>query len=422
MAPDSRALDRLIRLWPVLALALAVCWVLELLSVGETMGLFSWIGVDYGHYWAQARLLLDGQPELMYSLAALDGTTQLFAGYATQAYRPLHAGGSNYPPLFAWLFAPFARLDPLVGLVLWSLLNAGSAAYLVWRTAHLLPARHRLAVAALLALSLPVAYSVWLGNVALLIAIATGECYLALRAGREVRAGLWLALLALKPQHGLLFALLLLFERRWRALSGATLGGLAMYGGSFLAVGWPTFEAYLGSLLRKTESAGLSEGSYVVDMINLRKLVLTIVPALDNPSGVTLATALGLALSVAVLLLWRGPWEPRSSRFSAWFTLAASTMLLVSPHSHLYGLAVLAVPLTALLRERPNGPALGCLGLLTLAGATFTFALRQVPALPLTVLLLLLVAGLAWLTWRAGRVSVIEDPRRVGRRALEAVS
>jgi hypothetical protein len=335
MAPDSPALQRLIRFWPILVLALAVCWFLELLSVGEAMGLFSWIGVDYGHYWAQARLLLDGRPELMYSLAPLDWATQQLAGYAAPDYRPLHAGGSNYPPLFAWLFSPLARLDPLVGLALWSLLNAGSAVYLVWRTARLLPARHRLAVAALLALGLPVAYSVWLGNVALLIAIATGECYLALRAGREVRAGLWLALLALKPQHGFLFALVLLFERRWRALAGAALGGLAIYGGSILAVGWPTFEAYLGSLLRKTESAGLSEGSYVVEMINLRKLLLTLAPAFDNPSGVALATALGLALSIVVLLLWRGPWEPRSRRFSAWFTLAAAMMVFVSPHSHL---------------------------------------------------------------------------------------
>src|SRR6202022_1863311 len=73
--------------------------------------------------------------------------------------------------------------------------------------------------------TLPVLQTFLLGQPVLFLASAVAESYLALRRGADFRGGLWLGLLAIKPQYGLLLGAFLILKRRWRAVAGAALGG-----------------------------------------------------------------------------------------------------------------------------------------------------------------------------------------------------
>ncbi|WP_179188340.1 glycosyltransferase 87 family protein, partial [Kiloniella majae] len=48
-------------------------------------------------------------------------------------------------------------------------------------------------------------------------------CYKSLRTNNDFKAGIYLGLLAFKPQLAIALALILIFNRRWRALLGGTL-------------------------------------------------------------------------------------------------------------------------------------------------------------------------------------------------------
>ena len=86
--------------------------------------------------------------------------------------------------------------------------------------------------------SFPVACTLIVGQPQLLLACAVAECYLSLREGRDFTSGLWLALLLFKPQYGLLIGLVLIWKRRWAAIAGVIVGGMAIVGGS---VWWREF-------------------------------------------------------------------------------------------------------------------------------------------------------------------------------------
>ena len=92
---------------------------------------------------------------------------------------------------------------------------------LLWRVNQLAPSVGKTRAAVIFFTTLPVLQAFLLGQPVLFLAVAMAESYLALRKGADLRGGVWLGLLVLKPQYGLLLGLFLLWKRRWRAVAGA---------------------------------------------------------------------------------------------------------------------------------------------------------------------------------------------------------
>jgi hypothetical protein len=166
------------------------------------------------------------------------------------------------------------------------------------------------------------------------------------KARRDFRAGLWLAVLLLKPQYVVLFSLLILWKRRWAALAGAVLGGLALVLVGVLAAGIPTllsFPAALGEISGDMQYplAGPT------GMINWRAIILALRPGIDDERGLVLFGVLSLLTMLASLLPWRGAWAPEAPSFAPRFCLLTLATLISSYHSHLHGAALLIVPLAA---------------------------------------------------------------------------
>ena len=94
-----------------------------------------------------------------------------------------------------------------VAFGIWTGVSLAAAVHLLCRANQILPDAGRLRLAVIFFTALPVVQAFVLGQPVLLLASALAESYLALRRGAEVRGGVWLGLLVLKPQYGLLLGL-----------------------------------------------------------------------------------------------------------------------------------------------------------------------------------------------------------------------
>jgi hypothetical protein len=332
----------------VLSAVLLVLWVVALQQIYAGWGLFRFLGNDFGIYLAQAEVLRSGDPGGIYSIEALQPRyQQLYDSYFSAVSDTAKATQVPYPPLFARVFTVFTVMEPHVGFVLWTVLNVMAALYLAWSAARVFSMPERGFVALLFLASYPVLCSLITGQPTLFLACAMGLFYLALRAGKDFQAGLYLSLLLFKPQYGVLLGPLLIWKQRWGAMAGVGLGAIIIIGGSLLVAGWPTLLAYPGAF---TEMAKF-RGDVPTLGINWRSLILWVSPQISDQSGMLLELLLsGLTVLIAAFA-WRGPWAPREQRFSILMTLTVAATLLANHHSLPYGAVLLAVPFASALAE-----------------------------------------------------------------------
>ena len=324
-------------------------WLHRVTVIVHDTGLFRVVGIDWALYAAQTLLLRGGQSAVMYDLGRIDAALQSFVAYTTNPAEPLAAGPVVYPPVFAWLNQPLTTPELPVGFALWTLVNLVALGYLAKRTTDVLP-RVPWPVAFLaLLVTVPIAQGLIVGQPTVLLACAMAECYVSLRDERDFRGGLWLSVLLLKPQYGLLIGPILIWKRRWAAVGGAAMGGLTIAAG------------------RRTRRPGrcadaISNGDDRVRLVRRRRAHrarpddqlarVDPVAAAEHRTGEWLA-AHGAAghVTVAPVAIWRGPWRARSAAFPAQLSVTLLATILANYHSHVHGAALLAVPLAATLAQ-----------------------------------------------------------------------
>jgi len=343
-------------LWIGLIGLVVLLWARSYWEVYAEQGLFIWFGTDFRHYTAQAMALRLGDLETVYSRVSGVKYGQPLVVYSNYPDLVLEATLVPYPPLFAWLFIPFTLPPPPLGFALWTGLNLLAVAYLTWRVASCLPAAWRPWAAFVVVAAFPNGYALYLGQVMILLGCAFVECYLALRAGREFRAGLWLACLLFKPQYGVLLGVLLLWKRRWRVVAGVAAGGAIIAVASLLIVGVQPLLALPAAILDLTERfSGAGTQTHPEDMVNWRKLVRYLAvgigrlgPWITEDQAVLLTVALSIVTGVLALVAWRGPWVPSEPLFPTTMALLLLATILASYHSHAYGPMLLLAPVATM--------------------------------------------------------------------------
>jgi hypothetical protein len=235
----------------------------------------------------------------------------------------------------------FATLPPVHGAILWTIANVLIVLLLGLRISQHCPEWDRPTIILLLFGSYPIVVTLLVGQFQIIMAWALTECFLALRAGKDFQAGVWLGLLLLKPHYGILLGPLLIWKQRWRAVVGVAATGLVLLGVSVVAVGFPALMAYPQSFSVMAQFRGDDPSV----MINWRALLLEIKPEISDRGGVVLSIALGCLTVACTALMWRGPWHPGSSTFALQFSAVTLATLLVNYHSHPYGAVLTLVPL-----------------------------------------------------------------------------
>ena len=284
-------------------------------------------------------------------------------------------------PVTALLLAPLVGLAPARARVAWTLLNLcflGLALAVTLRATR----GDRLAGAlglGLLALYQPVAQQLYHGQAYALVLLGEAAILWAYLARREALAGGVLGLLLIGKTAGLLLPLLLLAQRRWRALGALLLAVAAVGLGTLPWLGLAAWRVYAAELLRFRGRPEIAVTAYQ-DLPGLLAHLFrpdprwNPTPLLDAPR---LATALLLPLALALvaptlLATWRADPAARRGRalpFAAWMCLT----VILSPVSEGYHFTLLLVPIAILLadwrevRPAPGRAALTLLGVGLLA-------------------------------------------------------
>ena len=283
-------------------------------------------GYDFYPRWAGARALwLEGRSPYSDQV-----TTEIQTGFFGH---PVEPGQDQicfaYPLYFALLLTPLAVLPYPLAYAIWTtalfylcLVSGWLAMRLMrWRP----PVWLSLITVVWSALFYPNARSILVGQPGLLVLLFTLLTMLALQAGRDIRAGLWLALATVKPQMALFPVLWMLWwglwQRRWRFLLSCSVVMVLLFAASFIAL--PT---WLLEFVRQV----LAYPSYMHPVSVVGWLSRDLWPGLGR-AGELAPTLLLLAL---LAWLW---WDRRKHIGSSWLWTTAVTLTVAN----------LVLPLTA---------------------------------------------------------------------------
>lgn len=205
------------------------------------------LGRDFVNFWMAPRLVLSGQGAVLVDLPAYSAAIKTAFGMTRD---PLLV--FVYPPHALLLFAPFAALPFLPGVLLWTAVNLASLAVTTRILLRESPARWPILVACA---SPPAVAMMMYGHFGGLLALATTVALI--EAGRRpVLAGLCLAFLSTKPQFACAIGLMLLLTGQWRCLAAGAVATLALVAASaglfgidvwrqFVTVTMPMQSAYI---------------------------------------------------------------------------------------------------------------------------------------------------------------------------------
>lgn len=327
--PEARvhACITAIALW---AMALAV--VALGTSHRDPFGQLKW--TDFVHFYTIGHVAQQGPVEHLYDGASLHrDQVALVPASAPEFYIPV------YPPQTALVFAPLARLPYLTAGAVWALVTLGVFAFAIWLAWR--PARRVLPLSLIVAAAAafpPLQQLVLNGQTtAILLAAFAGGTY-ALAYGRKDLAGVALSLLFLKPQFGLVLAVVVIACREWSMLRGLALAAAAQSAVVVGLLGTAALAEYVKVLPKLSGLRGALE-----PRADSMQSITALTNLLPGPAATIAWLAASTAVCCMVVRVWRS-YAPVAVRTGA---LVLGSML-VNPHVNLYDAAVVAPALVSL--------------------------------------------------------------------------
>ena len=307
----------------------------------------------FAAYFTSSRLLREGaDASLFYSSDWFRRQTERYVPGASDIYNV------NLPTT-SFLLLPLAGLDPDVARVVWTGFNVAVLAATTGALIHLLGLRGLYAPGFL---CLVLSYQPLLANfrygqayVFLLGLLVIG--WYAYRRQQSWLLGGSLALMLMLKSAGLLFWLLLLFQRNWRALAWATGATLGLLLFSFPWLGVASWGAYLGQLPAFAGEPSLSVPAYQTSLSFIRHMLSP--DEFWNPNPLWSAPWLAEWLPWIAFFLTAGicVYVARNSRdHDLVFSSFAAASLILSPLSLDYHYVLLLLTIGILLSRARASP------------------------------------------------------------------
>lgn len=346
-------------------------------------------------YYAAAKLVLDGHGDAIYSLSAL---RHVEVSYLPASMLPRTQAAFLYPPFVALLFAPLAALGFVQAYVSWIAVNvalAGGAIEALRRYTDLSALTGVLF--GLLSLSFfPLFATLIQGQAAILLLAALTAALLALLGGRDDVAGVALAFTLIKPPYCIPFLVLLLVQRRWRALISFGLVSAALATLPLFVLGPSVDSGYVHLLLQATQWHTTAGGFSPTANHNLSGFTHLLLP-----QGIALGAQVVLS-ALCLLAVASCAWKWRAVEIP--FAVAVVAALLVNPHVLIHDLAMLLIPAAVALRHRQVMPRV-LAAVLAFAYVSALAGLRLLALVPVQVTVLAMVALGVWLILAGGSVA-----------------
>lgn len=282
---------------------------------------------DFSAFYQAAALADAGQPGVAYDDKAMIAAEQAaFPG--TTRRLPW-----NYPPTFQLMLTPLGLLPYVAAGIVWCAGLFGLYALLARR----LVSTERLW---LLLLFPGAAINLLVGQNGLLSTVLIGGGVLLL-ARRPLVGGALLGLMAYKPHFAVLIPFVLIAGREWRGFAGAALSGAGLALLSAAVFGLDPWIAFIHKAAAPAAIYSSSSSSWLgvpSVMIMARSL------GLDAGLAAALHWAVAAVAAIGAMWAWRKTEDPRLRAG----VLAAATVV-VSPYLRSYDLALLILPIAALL-------------------------------------------------------------------------
>ena len=229
---------------------------------------------DYPAFLTGWKMVVTGQTAHLYDLAAQAKVQHaLINGSFKNDVLPF-----NYPPYIASIFGGLGRVSLTTGYWIWAATNvalAGVLLILLRRITRLVGTEWKryalwvMAVAPLWAAFIGGVFSLW-------ITVGVAGFVLATLEGRQFSAGIWLGLVAFKPQYLPVLIVFMITRRMWKALAGAATVGATLFAVSIPTVGIEGWRGFL-SLLQKFSGNGSRMNAHAELMWSARGAVTRLV-------------------------------------------------------------------------------------------------------------------------------------------------
>jgi hypothetical protein len=310
-------------------------------------GLFIFIGVDYRSFWTSAFIAHTQGFVPVYNLDL--GVQGQIQEWLVDTFRNPDREKewaivpTPYLPIFVALIQPFLIFPPGPGWAVWTLVNVvATEGYLIWFWRQMGGRRERSVLLAM-CLSFPALETFQFGQVNGWLLIFMGEFFRHQLLGHDLRSGLWLSGLLLKPQTLMVIGPGLLIAQRWRTLAGATAGGIAILVASLAVAG---LDGFMEDVRLVLLYSGNVASTVPRDMMNWRSLAFHLSDAsLPNVIAWGIPMA-GLAVTyLAGLALWVRARDASGPRFGTIMLGSYAATCAVAWHSHTHMGLPMAIPL-----------------------------------------------------------------------------
>lgn len=186
--------------------------------------------------------------------------------------------------------------------------------------------------------------------------------FINLKANRDYRAGLFLALALFKFQIVLPLMLVFLVKRRWKAIFCFAAASVILILRSLQITGWGGLTEYPGLLLEQNQEAASELGqlqrvTFPSTMPNLRGLLYTIF-ANTMQDGFVIAGVIlcSLIVVLALISMWKRYGETEEETLNLKFSLSLMAGLLISYHLQIHDLSLLLLPILSVLNHLATVP------------------------------------------------------------------
>lgn len=315
-------------------------------SYGSRLFLLS---TDFRAFYTGGQMLLNGVSYDFYNLDTQYNFQHKFAPEVS----PKNLMPFVYPSFVALPFAPLAFLPLDKAYLVWLFLNILLLIFILRSILKLTnepPKSIKILLLSLILLFFPLWNALLQGQLSFLITLSVLQAYVALRSNKNVSAGLWLALLLVRPNLVIVPALVLFVGRRFHALLGLALGSSILLVISLLLVGSKGLFEYI-NLLRAAFSWGDAYTMHPQLEPTWRGFLQTVANS-DYVKDIQLLWFLGVIGAIGLLLwprltrfwVWRKSHASSSSHFDLAFAFMIIIMIFTSPHTNYHDLTLLIVP------------------------------------------------------------------------------
>jgi hypothetical protein len=288
---------------------------------------------DFTVFWSAWWLILHGRGRALYDEAAQRAAQHLlmgghpFEGGLMAFLNPPHAALAGVP--LGWLAD---HAGERAAFAIWAAVNLALLVRLDVRLRGLLGAgggRARAVVTVALCAFYPVLYTISVGQLSLLLAVAALELPRCLEARRPRAAAGWLLALSVKPQLLAPVLVLLAARRRWAVLAHAAALGAAVAAVTALVLGPRIWLDYVRSVGGLERFFGTGTPDY---MMNLRGAITRLAGGAASPDSVYVAAAAAWLAALAALAMALVRRTARAADARADLALTLAVGLLFCPH------------------------------------------------------------------------------------------